>query len=302
MGISSYSFIDFLLSVILAFIMMGVGLSLTPLHFKNLFLAPRPLIIGLASQIIVLPLIAFGVSLISGMPVPFRVGLIILAACPGGTTAGLLAYFFRGNVALSLTFTAINSIITLFTIPVVVNLSLMFYYGRSTVIHLSFLATIIQIFIITIIPAFLGVVLRTNFPDFAIRIQRPLKLVLAVALGIIFIIYFFAGNMQGGTRINASELLDILPIALLLNALCMTWGFLLGKSTNLGIVNSYTLGIEASVHNTTLAFLVAGTLLHNQDMVKPALIYGIFSFWTAIIYSYIVKKINHTGILSDFKT
>ncbi len=298
----SYSFIDILLSSVLALIMFGVGLSLTSSNFKTLFIFPKPLFIGLASQILALPIIAFIISYFSNMSLPFKVGLIILASCPGGTTSGILTYFFKGNVALSVTFTAINSIITLFTIPLLVNLSLLFYYGQSTDIHLSYLETIIQIFSVTIIPAGIGVLIRTYRPGFAQKAQRPVKFLLIVALAIIFIIYFFAGRESGGTGITTKEILNILPYALLLNILCMAWGFFLGTVTKLGTRNSYTIGIEASVHNTTLAFLVAGTLLHNQDMVKPSLIYAMFSFWTAIIYSYIIKKGNKLDIFSDFKS
>jgi BASS family bile acid:Na+ symporter len=302
MGLSSYSFLDILLSSILAFIMLGVGLSLTASSFRNLFLFPKPLIIGLASQILILPVIAFLISYFSNMSLPLKVGLIILAACPGGTTSGLLTYYFKGNVALSITFTAINSILTLFTIPFIVNLSLLFFYGQSTIIHLSYLETIIQIFTITIIPASIGVLIRTYKPEFALKAQRPVKILLAVALAIVFAILFFAGNKTGGTGITAKEVFKILPYALLLNALCTAWGFVLGLITRLGLSNSYTIGIEASVHNTTLAFLVAGVLLNNPDMVKPSLIYAMFSFWTAILYSIIVKKANRTGIFSDFKS
>ena len=297
---SSYSFIDILLSTILALIMLGVGLSLTSSSFKNLFLYPKPLLIGLTSQILVLPVIAFVISFFSNMSLPFKVGLIILAACPGGTTSGILTYFFRGNVALSITFTSINSVITLFTIPFIVNLSLLFYYGQTTIIHLSYLETIIQIFSVTIIPAAIGVMIRSYRPEFAMKAQRPIKFVLIIALAAIFTIYFFAGNQAGGTGITLAEIFNILPYALLLNALCTIWGFYSGRITGLGTRNSYTIGIEASVHNTTLAFLVAGTLLHNPDMVKPSLIYAMFSFWTAIIYSYVIKKINRTGIFADF--
>jgi BASS family bile acid:Na+ symporter len=302
MFLSSYTLIDILLSLTLAFIMLGVGLSLTTASFKNLFLFPRPLVIGLTSQIIVLPVIAFLISYFSNMPLPYKVGLIILAACPGGTTSGLLTYYFKGNVALSITFTSINSIITLFTIPFIVNLSLLHFYGKSTIIQLSYLETIIQIFVITIIPASIGVFIRTHKPEFAIKAQRPVKVLLTIALAIVFIILFFAGNAKGGTGITFDEVLSILPYALLLNALCMAWGFLLGLLTKLGISNSYTIGIEASVHNTTLAFLVAGTLLHNPEMEKPALIYAMFSFWTAILYSGIIKKMNGVRIFSEFKS
>lgn len=282
--------------------MLGVGLSLTVGSFKNLFLFPKALIIGLSSQIIVLPVIAFVISSFSNMPLPYKVGLIILAACPGGTTSGLLTYYFKGNVALSITFTAINSIITLFTIPFIVNLSLLHFYGQTTLIHLSYLETIIQIFAITIIPASIGVLIRTYKPVFALKAQRPVKVLLTVALAIVFLMLFFAGNNKGGTGITTSEVLNILPYALLLNVLCMVWGFLLGLLTKLGIGNSYTIGIEASVHNTTLAFLVAGTLLHNPEMEKPALIYAMFSFWTAILYSVIIKKLNGVRIFSEFKS
>ena len=302
MGHSSYTFIDILLSGILALIMLGVGLSLTSSNFKNLFLFPKSLIIGLISQILVLPVIAFLITLFSNMPLPFKVGLIILASCPGGTTSGILTYYFKGNVALSIIFTSINSIITLFTIPLLVNMSLLFYYGQTTVIHLSYLETIIQIFSVTIIPACIGVLIRTFKPEFALKAQRPVKFLLIIALAIIFTIYFFAGREAGGTGITKMEILNILPYALLLNVLCMAWGFSLGTITKLGTKNSYTIGIEASVHNTTLAFLVAGTLLNNQDMVKPSLIYAMFSFWTAVIYSFIIKKVNKTGIFSDFKS
>jgi len=300
MELASYTFLDILLSMILAFIMLGVGLSLTPASFRDLVLFPKPLIIGLTSQIVILPVIAFLISFFSNMPLPAKVGLIILASCPGGTTSGVITYFFRGNVALSIIFTSVNSILTLFTIPFIVNLSLMFYYGQTTKIHLSYLETIIQIFTITIIPAFIGVIIRTYRPEFALKAQRPLKFLLGIALAVVFIILFFAGNKTGGTGISKKEILNILPYALLLNALCMAWGFFLGVITKLGIKNSYTIGIEASVHNTTLAFLVAGVLLHNPDMVKPSLIYAMFSFWTAFIYSMIIKKMSGIRIFSDF--
>lgn len=298
----SYSIVDILLSVILALIMMGVGLSLTAASFRTLFIHPKALLVGLTSQIIVLPLIAFVISYFSNMPPAFRVGLIILAACPGGTTSGLLTYFFKGNVALSITFTSINSILTLFTIPLIVNMSLIYYFGRSTIIHLSYLETIIQIFSVTIIPAGLGMLIRHYWPGFAVKAQRPVKIVLVAALAVIFIIYFFAGSKSGGTGITREEIINILPYALLLNILLMAWGYYLGRITDLGLANAYTIGIEASVHNTTLAFLVAGTLLHEPDMVKPALLYALFSFWTAVGYSIIVKRYNRLKMFDPFSS
>ncbi|MCE1199152.1 MAG: bile acid:sodium symporter, partial [Marinilabiliales bacterium] len=151
MSFHHYSFIDILISLVLAFIMYGVGLSLTLTSFKNVLLYPKALVVGLSSQILVLPVIAFIISYFSDLPLAFKVGLVILSTCPGGTTSGFISYFFKGNAALSIIFTSINSFITLFSIPFIVNLCLSFYYGKTTEIHLSYQETIVQIFSVTIV-------------------------------------------------------------------------------------------------------------------------------------------------------
>jgi bile acid:Na+ symporter, BASS family len=302
MDLPHYTPIDILISSVLAFIMFGVGLSLTSTSFKNVIFYPKALVAGLSSQIIVLPIISFTITYFSNLPLPFKVGLIILSSCPGGTVSGFLTYFFKGNAALSITFTSINSFITLITIPFIVNLSLVFYYGKTTEIHLSYIETIIQIFSVTIIPALIGVFVRSRYPAFAIKTQRPLKMALLVALGVVFLVKFFATEQSGGTGITMKEVITILPFALLLNGSSMFWGYRFGKAINLGIRNSYTIGIEAAVQNTTLAFLVAGTLLGNQEMVKPSLIYAMFSFWTAIIYTFLIKRSNGLKLFDEFNS
>jgi BASS family bile acid:Na+ symporter len=302
MELAHYAFIDILISLVLAFIMFGVGLSLTSTAFKNVFFYPKALVSGLSSQIIVLPIISFAITYFSTLPLPYKVGLIILSSCPGGTVSGFLTYFFKGNAALSITFTSINSFITLFTIPFIVNISLGFYYGQTTDIHLSYIETIIQIFSVTILPAIFGVIVRSLRPAFAIKAQRPLKLILLVALGVVFVIKFFAAENSGGSGVTFKEVTTILPYALLLNALSMLWGYRFGRLNKLGERNSYTIGIEAAVQNTTLAFLVAGTLLHNQEMVKPSLIYALFSFWTAIFYTYLIKRRNKLRLFDEYNS
>ena len=301
MEFSSYSYIDILISCVLGFIMFGIGLSLTPQNFKNIAIYPKAFIIGLTTQMIALPLIAFLIAEMAHLPIPYKVGLILLAACPGGTTSGFITYFFKGNVALSLTLTAINSFLTLFSIPFITNLALQHYYGSGSDIHLSFLETVIQIFMVTIFPATLGVLFKYFFSDKALKIQKPLKVILLVALALVFIIKFFANKNQGGTDITGNEITQILPFALLLNISCMLTGFFVAYSSKLGTKNSFTISIEAAVHNTTLAFLVAGTLLQNQQMVKPSLIYSMFSFWTAVLCGFAVKYLHKTKSFADFK-
>jgi len=301
MYFSTYTYIDLLISLVLALIMVGLGLSLTPVSFRNILVSPKPLIIGLFVQMIGLPLIAFLITLIFRLPWHLSVGLIILAACPGGTTASIITYFFKGNVALAITFSAINSLLTLISIPFIVNLSLQYYAGHSTEIRLPYFETIIQIFVVTLLPATIGVLIRTFNPLFAAKLQRPLNFILLTALAAVFVIKFFAGENHGGTGITIREILQILPSAIVLNALCFLIGYATGLKSKLGCSNSYTLAIEAAVHNTTLAFLVAGTLLQNQDMVKPSLIYAMFSFWTAILFSIAIKKYSGVKPLAEFE-
>jgi BASS family bile acid:Na+ symporter len=300
MGFGFYSYIDIFISLVLGFIMFGIGLSLTPQNFRNIAVYPKSFLVGLSAQMIALPLIAFMIADVSNLSLPYKIGLILLAACPGGTTSGFITYFFKGNVALSITLTAINSILTLFSIPFITNLALQHYYGERTVIHLPFLETVIQIFMVTILPASLGVLFKYFKPQTADRIQKPLKFILIFALAVVFVIKFFASEQHGGTGISMGEFMQILPFALLLNVACMLTGYFVGILSKLGKRNSYTISVEAAVHNTTLAFLIAGALLQNQHMVKPSLVYSLFSFWTALLWSMVVKKLNKTKAFGEF--
>jgi BASS family bile acid:Na+ symporter len=285
-----YSYIDILISVVLAFIMLGIGLTLTIQNFKDVLKAPKSLFIGLTSQIIVLPIIAFIITYFSDLPLPVKVGFILLIACPGASTSGFLTYFFNGNVALSVTFTTINSLLTLFTIPITVNLALMFFYGNQTSIQLPFGETLLQIFLVTLIPAVLGALIRGKFPTFADKVRKPMNYALLAALAAVFFIKLFASEEHGGTGISSAEFWQIFPYGLLINVVSFIWGYYIILKNKQSNKDAFTIAIESAVHNTTLAFLVAGTLLQNQDMVKPSLVYSLFSFWTAIIFSMIVKK------------
>jgi BASS family bile acid:Na+ symporter len=300
MEFTSYSYIDIVISGVLALIMFGIGISLTFSSFKNIFISPKSLLIGLFAQMIVLPSLVFCIVYFVDIPLSFKVGFMILASCPGGTTSGFLTYFFKGNVALSISLTSINSIITLFSIPFIVNLGLNAFLGKSTTFHLPYLETIIQIFIVAIIPAAFGILLRKNYEGFAKRIQKPLNSILIVLLALIFIIKLFANEKHGGTGITEIEILQILPIALVINVLAFSSGYLISQLLKLNLKTAYTVGVEVAMQNTTLAFLVASALLRNQEMVKPAIIYSMFSFWSAIVFTFIVKYFNKVKLINEF--
>jgi BASS family bile acid:Na+ symporter len=272
--------------------MFGVGLSLTLSDFLNIIRHPRAFFSALGAQMIGLPIIAFIISLLAPLPAELKVGFIILAASPGGATSGFLTYLWRGNVALSLSLTAVNSFLTLFSIPIVVNIGLRVFMGHETELHLPFWETVSQIFFITIIPAFLGVFVKKNFPVFADKISKPSKYVMLVLLAIVFAIKMFAGESHGGAGLEWRDFMIITPFALIQNAGCLFFGYFFLKYMGLDHSSRITAAMESGVQNTTLAFLIANNLLGNQDMVKPALVYSLYSFWTACLFAWNANKAN----------
>jgi BASS family bile acid:Na+ symporter len=163
--------------------------------------------------------------------------------------------------------------------------------GKTTELHLPILSSIVQIFFVTLLPAFLGVFVRKWKPGFAHRLEKRMKYILLVLLGAVYSIKFFAHEHAGGTGLVLSEIINILPYTLIFNVICFVFGIYFGRLTRLAVRDAFTVAIEVSLHNTTLAILIAGTMLQNQEMVKPALIYSMFSFWTAIIFGMITRRI-----------
>lgn len=273
--------------------MFGVGLSLTAGDFTRIVRYPRAFFSALGAQMIGLPIIAFLINLAVPLPEALKVGFIILSASPGGATSGFLTYLWRGNVALSLSITSVNSFLTLFSIPVIVNLGLQVFVGRETDLHLPFWDTVSHIFFITIIPATLGLLVRRNYPVTAERISKPAKYVMLVLLATVFAIKMFAGENYGGAGLTWHDFLIISPVALLQNLSCLFFGYYFLRYMGLGHPSRLTAAMESGVQNTTLAFLIASTLIGNEDMVKPALVYSLYSFWTACLFAWLSNKANN---------
>jgi BASS family bile acid:Na+ symporter len=256
---------------------------------------------GLFAQMVLLPLIAFAVIYFTGMPPALKVGFIILAACPGGTTSGFITVLYRGNVALSVALTTINSILTLFTIPLLVNFALTIFLGRHSPFNLPFLETFLQIFFVTLLPAAAGVFLRYRYDNLADRVQKPVKTAMIILFAGVYSLIAFADESKGGSGIRLAEAIGIFPYALLINLLGFIAGLVTGVIGKSGLRSSFTMGIEVALQNTTLALLVAGTILQNNEMVKPALVYALFSFWTALLYGIVIKKYNKAKLFGEFR-
>ena len=295
------TYIDFLVSGVLATIMFGVGLSISFEDLRQIYRSPKSFLLGLFSQMILLPLIVFAIVSFTNLPPAVKVGFVILSACPGGTTSGFVTVLFRGNVALSISLTSFNSILTLATIPLLVNLALTVFTGRHSPFELPLAQTFLQIFFVTLLPAITGVLLRYFRKKLADRIQKPVRNFMIILFAGVYAIIAFADESKGGSGITSADLWSILPYAVAINLAGFIVGMAMGWFGKTGIRTSWTIGIEVALQNTTLALLVAGTLIQSNEMVKPALVYALFSFWTALLYGIVIKRYDRSKLFGEFR-
>ena len=286
-------FIDYLLSAVLMLITFAIGSSLRFTDFENIFKKSKPLYLGLFLQMVFLPICAFIIAEFSNLPSAEKVGLIIVSICPGGTTSNFISYLIKADTALAVALTAINSLLILFTIPVLSNWAVAVFMGGHTEVSLPIFNMVWEVAKIIIIPAFLGLLFNRFFPNTSLKMRFLLKVTNTILLGIVFFIKFFGDEQSGGSGISVDEIFRLLPATLLMHLSAMTLSYFIAlKSFKLPGVQATTISIEVGLQNTALAILVAGTLMGNTDMTKPALVYAIFSFFTTFIFALITIRIR----------
>lgn len=273
-------------------IMFGLGLSLSPADFRHLFNQPKALAVGLFSQMALLPIIAWIIAEMAPVAPEMKVGIMILSVCPGGITSNLVSYFVKGNVALAISLTVTNAILSLFTIPILVNVFLEYFMDSGQTISLPFWRTMFEIFIITVVPAGLGVLVHYRYKRFALETEKYLNYLLPFLLILVFVFKFMADKDQGGTDMQLSDILALSPWVVALNVLSMLLGFLAGMMFLLNFKNRITISVEVGLHNTALALLIAGDKLSNNQMEKPALVYAMFSFVITFFIAWIMMQFH----------
>ena len=187
----AYEFIDILISIALFLIMFTIGLSLSIRDFKKIFKYPKKLFVGLTSQIILLPLLAFIILGFVNLPVEIKIGILVLMTCPGGSTSNFISYLIKADVPLSISLTSINTLIGLFSIPLIINFFLKYYLGTNNAITLPFFKTMITLLIIVIIPVLIGIYIRLKNQNKAKKIEKNFKIISIILLAIVFGINFF---------------------------------------------------------------------------------------------------------------
>lgn len=260
------------LPIALAVIMFGLGLDLTPGDFRRVGQQPRVVALALICQLVVLPLVAFVLVSVWDLEPLLAVGFMILAASPGGTTANLMSHLFRGDVALNITLTAINSVIAIVTLPLITNWSLGYFLDDADRIGLQF-DKLAQVFAIVLVPVIIGMLVRRASPGFAARMDRPVRIASAILLLLVIV-----GAMLGERENIAGYLGDVGLIAALFCILSLTVGYVVPRRMAVPEDQSIACGFEIGIHNSTLAIAVALTVLESTAMAIPSAIHGIVMF------------------------
>ncbi len=258
-------------------IMFGMGMSLTTADFKRVVLSPRATILGLCCQLIALPLLAFGLIWLFRLPGDLAVGLVILAACPGGPTSNIITHLSRGDTALSVTLTAVSSVITVFTIPLIVGFSIGHYLDADEAIALPFLKTVAQLVVVTLIPIALGMWVNAARPGFSRRMASTVNVVSLLFLALVILAAVLREKDLGEQFILAG------PAALALNLGSMGLGLGAAALFHLTRPQGICISIESGIQNGTLALSIALGLLDSSRIAMPAVVYSLLMFASGAI-------------------
>ena len=276
------------LPISLAIIMFGMGLGLVTGDFVRLFSFPKAVLVGLCNQILLLPLIGFAIVALFDLNPSMAIGLMIISVCPGGPTSNLITQVSRGNIGLSVSLTALGSLITVFTIPNLLSKAIAYFTGNTgVIIQLPILETMVQILVITIIPISIGMMIRKQKEAFALSMEKPMRTASTVLFVIIFLVIIIA-NID-----NLVQAMKEVGLAtLLLNLLTMGLGFLTAKLFGIAGNSQITITIESGIQNGTLAFVIATTILNNFEMGLPA---GAYSIWMFITGGLLMWRLGGKG-------
>jgi BASS family bile acid:Na+ symporter len=270
----------------LAIIMLGMGMTLIPLDFTRILKNPKATLIGLTNQLIFLPIVGFSLAIAFNLSPVMAVGLMILATCPGGPTSNLITQVCRGNIALSVTLTAIASILSVLTIPFILSYALEYFgTGTNVTIELPIFDTILQIMVITIIPISIGMLIRKFRTKFAIRMEKPMR----IASTVIFILVFLA-VIAANFNIIGKAMKEVGLVTLLLNIITMGLGYLTARFFKLNFKSAVSITVESGIQNGTLALVIATSILNNVEMGIPTAAYAIWMFMTGGILMWQLGK------------
>jgi bile acid:Na+ symporter, BASS family len=271
------------LPVALGIIMFGLGLSLTLGDFARVGKHPKAVIIALVCQLILLPAICLGLVYLFALPPILAVGMMLLAASPGGTTANLYSHLFRGDVALNISLTAVNSVLAVFTLPLITNFAILLFLPDQEELGVQ-LAKAVEVFAIVLIPVAIGMFVRWWKPKFAIAADKPVRIASMVVLLIVIV-----GAIVSNLDILLPNLGSLVFITALFCAISLTVGYFVPRLFRVERRQAIASAFEIGIHNGTLAVVIALTVIGSREMAAPAAVYSVLMFFIAFAFGFIIR-------------
>ncbi|MFS0709662.1 bile acid:sodium symporter family protein [Brevundimonas phoenicis] len=272
------------LPVALGIIMFGLGLGLTPADFARVAKRPRAAGVALACQLLLLPALCFGLVLLFRLPPVLAVGMMLLAASPGGTTANLYSHLFRGDVALNISLTAINSVIAVVTLPVVVNLAIAYFQPGDLHVGLQFKKTV-EVFMIVLAPVALGMLVRGWRPAFAALMDKPVRLA-----SILILVLVILGAAASSFEVLMSQIGNLAGVTVAFCLLSLAVGYGVPRLLKIERPQAVASAFEVGLHNATLAIVIAQSVLNSPEMTLPGAVYGVLMFPLAAAFGFLITR------------
>ncbi len=268
-----------LLPLALGVIMFGLGLGLTMADFRRVARYPRAVLVGLTLQVLLLPWAAFAIALALRLPPELAVGLMLLAASPGGATANIYSHLARGDVALNITLTAINSLLCLATLPLILNLALEYFLGAGQYVPPP-VSKVIEVAAVIVLPVAVGMLVRAFATGFALRAEKPIRVLSVLVLALLIV-----GAVAQSWQVLVTHLAAVGLACLLFNLASMGTGYAAPRALRLPRTQAIAISMEIGIHNGTLAIFIALSVLGNATMSVPAAVYSLLMFFTAAAFA-----------------
>jgi bile acid:Na+ symporter, BASS family len=281
------NFIQILPSLLLgalALVMFGLGLSLSLQDFARLRHHPKAVVIALALQAVALPLACFGLIKLLGVPPVFAIGLMLLAASPGGVSANLFSHLFGGNVAMNISLTAINTLLSIISLPLIANWAISTFANNGQVVPLQ-LGKVVEVIAVVLVPVGIGMAVAAKQPAFSQRMEKPFKIFSAVVLAT-FTVLAIVKEREALMTSFAS----IGGAVVAFNLISLLAGYYVSRFAGLDKPMSTAISYEIGIHNSTLAIFVALSVLNNFQLALPAAIYSVSMYITATLFGFLVLR------------
>lgn len=281
---SFVSILPTLLFIALGLVMFGLGLSLTVGDFTRLLQHPRAVVLALVLQVLVLPAACYALIVLLGVAPLYAVGLMLLAASPGGVSANLFSHLFGGNVAMNISLTAINTVLSIVSLPLITNWAINTFAHTGQVVPLQF-GKVVEVIVIVLVPVVLGMVVHRRVPAFSARMEKPMKIFSAVVLAA-FALIAIAKEWSALVESFAG----IGPAVLLFNVISLASGYYLARAAGLDKSMATAISFEIGIHNSTLAIFIALSVLDNFQLALPAAIYSVSMYLMATLFGTLVLR------------